>query len=130
MHRLLGDAEAGVLELLHHLQADDAAVFFKAHDVEDAPPHQAEIAVDVAHLQAEQHLHDVVVDPADDDAVQRVGAADLPAVDPVDLGGHLRPQHRHLGRIVLGVAVGVEDKILGGRRKSGPQRAAVAAIVS
>ena len=73
MNRMLRNAKPGVLELLHHLQADDAAVLLQADDVEDAAPHQAEIAVDVAHLQAEQQLDDVVIDAADDDAVQRVG---------------------------------------------------------
>ena len=118
MHRMLGDAKAGVLELLHHLQADHAAVLLEAHDVEDAAPHQAEIAVDVAHLQAEQQLHHVVIDAADDDAVQRVGAADLPAVHPVHIVGHLLPQQRHFGRIILAVAVGVEDEVLASRWRS------------
>src|SRR5688572_4417626 len=77
VHRMFGDAKAGVLELLHHLQADHAAVFFEPHHVENAPPHQAEIAIDIPHLQPEQQLHHVVVDAADDDAMQRIRAADL-----------------------------------------------------
>ena len=92
-------------------------------------PHQPEIAVDVANLEAEQQLHEVMVGAADHDAVHRVGAADLPAVDPVDIVGHLRPQRRHFRRIILAVAVGIEDEVLGRRRKSGAQRAAVAAIL-
>ena len=59
--------------------------FSSVHRVEDRPPHQPEVAVDVAHLQAEQQLDGVVVDAADDDAVQRIGAADLVAVDQVDV---------------------------------------------
>ena len=69
VHRHLDDAEAGVLNLLHHLEADDAAVLLEVHRVEDRAPHQPEIAVDVAHPQAEEHLDDVVVEAADDDAV-------------------------------------------------------------
>ena len=34
--------------------------------------HQAEIAVDVAQPQAEQQADDVVIDAADDDAMQRI----------------------------------------------------------
>ena len=83
VHRHLGDAEAGVRDLLHHLQADDAAVLLEVHGVEDRAAHHAEVAVDVAHLQAEEQLDGVVIDAADDDAVQRIGAADLVAVDQI-----------------------------------------------
>ena len=38
-------------------------------------------------------------------------------------------QHRHFGRIVLAVAVGVEDEFLGRGRETGAQRAAVAAVL-
>ncbi len=65
----LDDRETGVLDLLHHLEADDAAVFLQSHGVEDRAPHKPEVAVDVAHVQPEQRLDDVMVDPADDDAV-------------------------------------------------------------
>ena len=69
VHRHLDDREAGVLDLLHHLQADDAAVLLEPHAVEDRPAQHPEVAVDVAHAQAEQHLDDVVIEAADDDAV-------------------------------------------------------------
>ena len=71
-------------DLLHHLEADDAAVLLEAHLVEDRPPHHAEVAVDVAHGEPEEDLDGVVIDAADDDAVQRIGAADLVAVDEID----------------------------------------------
>ena len=80
-------------------------------------------------LQAEQQADDVVVDAADDDAVQRIGAADLVAVHQIDVGRHLRPEHRELGRVVLRVAVGVEDQLLGRGSEAGLQRAAVAAVL-
>ena len=54
VHRHLDDAEAGVLDLLHHLEADDAARLLELDALEDRPPHQPEVAVDVAHRQAEQ----------------------------------------------------------------------------
>ena len=79
-------------------------------------------------LRPNSRLDHVVIDAADDDAVQRIGAADLVAVHHVGVGRHLRPQHRQLGRVVLRVAVGVEDQLLGGRSEAGLQRAAVAAV--
>ena len=94
VHRHLGDTEAGVLELLHHLQADDAAVLLEPHHVEDVAAHQAEVAVHVAHLEPEEQLHGVVVDAADDDPVERIGAADLPAVDPVHIRRRAAPRAR------------------------------------
>jgi hypothetical protein len=70
----------------------------------------------------------VVVDAADDDAVERIGAADLVAVDQVDVVALALPQHGHLGRVVLAVAVGVEDPVLARRLEAAAQRAAVAAV--
>src|SRR6185295_12632732 len=128
VHRHFGDAEPRVGDLLHHLQADDAAVLLEVHPVEDRPPHHAEVAVDVAHGEAEEDLDGVVVDAADDDAVQRIGAADLVAVDEIDLVAEPPPQHFHLGGVVLRVAVGVEDELPRRGGKAGAQRAAVAAV--
>jgi hypothetical protein len=51
MHRHLRDAEARVGDLLHHLQADDAAVLLEMDALEHRPAQQPEVAVDVAHLQ-------------------------------------------------------------------------------
>ena len=129
MDRHLGDPEPGVLDLLHHLQADHPAVLLELDRVEDRPAHQPEVAVDVADLQPEQHLDGVVIDAADDDAVQRIGAADLVAVDQVDAIAERMPEHDHLRRIVLRVAVGVEHQLAGGRRETAAQGAAVAAIL-
>src|SRR5678816_3491451 len=77
MHRHLDDTEAGVLHLAHQLQADHAAVAIEFHAIEDLAPHQAEVAVDVAHAQREEHLHREVIHAADDDAMQRIRSADL-----------------------------------------------------
>ena len=71
------DAEPRILYLAHQLEADHAAVAIEFHAVEDLAPHQAEVAVNVAHAQGEEQLHREVVDPPDDDAVQRVGSTIL-----------------------------------------------------
>ena len=104
-------------------------VFSRSTAVEDRAPHQPEVAVDVAHLQAEHQADDVVVEPADDDAVQRIRAADLVAVDEVGVGRERAHSSDELARIVLRVAVGVEDQVLGRRPEAGLQRAAVAAVL-
>ena len=83
VHRHLDDAKAGVLDLAHHLETDDAGVALELHAIEDLAAHQAEVAVDVAHAQPEEKLHGVVVDAADDDPVQRIRPADLVASDDV-----------------------------------------------
>ena len=70
----------------HHLDADAAAVALERKALEDVAAEQAEVAVDVAQVQAEHRLHQVVVDAADDLAVQRIVALDLPALDNVDIG--------------------------------------------
>src|SRR2546427_5444589 len=75
MHRHLDDPEAGVLDLLHHFQADDAARLFELDSLEDRTAHQPEIAIDVAHLQPEERADDVMIKAADEDAMQRIGAA-------------------------------------------------------
>ncbi len=129
MDRHFRDAEARVVDLLHQLEADDAAVLFEADLFEDAAAHQAEVAVDVAHAQAEQRLHGVMVEPPDHDAVPGVGPADLVAVHQIDVVGHPFPEQGHLAGIVLGVAVGVEDELLARGLEAAAQGAAVAAIL-
>ena len=52
--------------------------------------------------EAEQHADDVVVDAADDDPVQRIGAADLVAVHQIGVAGVIfGPEDRELRRVVL-----------------------------
>ena len=70
----------------------------------------------------------MMVDAADDDAVKRIRPADLVAVDHVGVRGQLRPEQRQLRRIVLRVAVGVENQLLGRGPKAGLQRGAVVAV--
>ncbi len=72
MHRHFGNPESRILDLLHHLQADDAAALLEAHAVENRPPQEAEVAIDVAYVQSEQRFHRMVIDTADDDPVHRV----------------------------------------------------------
>src|SRR6266566_3794081 len=59
--RYLGDAESRVLDLLHHLETDHAAGLLQRDVLENGSAKQAEVAVDIAHVQAEKQLHRVVI---------------------------------------------------------------------
>src|SRR5439155_7851276 len=83
VHRHFDDPEAAVLDFLHHLDADDAAGLLQIDPLEDAAAHQPKVTIDVAQREPEEDADDVVVDAADDDAVQRIGAADLVAVHDI-----------------------------------------------
>src|SRR5258708_16448354 len=83
VHGPLGNPEAAVGDLLHHFQADDAAVLFEVHRVENRSAHHPEVTVDVTHRQAEQQLDRIVIDAPDDDAVQWIRPADLVAVHQI-----------------------------------------------
>src|SRR5580765_5181511 len=76
MNRNLGDPEARVLNLLHHLEANHTARLLQMDAVEDRAPHQAEIAIHVSNRQPEQDADDVVVQAADDDSMHGIGPAD------------------------------------------------------
>ena len=128
MHGNFDNAEPGVLDLAHQLEADHAAVAIELHPIEDFTPHQPEVAVDVADAQREEQLHRVVVDAADDDAVQRIRSTDLVAGDHVGVVAEPLPERCDLRGIVLGIAIGVGDQILGRGREPGTQRAAVAPV--
>ena len=91
---------------------------FEIDAFEDRPAHQPEVAVDVADRQAEQQADDVVIETADDDPVQRIRPADLVAVHQIGVRRHARPQRGQLRRVVLRVAVGVENQLLGRRRET------------
>src|SRR5437588_11911600 len=124
MHRHFDDAETGVLNLLHHLDADDPARLDEVDAVEDRAPHQAKITVNVPQPDTDQRTDDMVIDAADDDAVQWIGAADLVAVHHVGPGRHTGPEYRELGGVVLRIAVGVENQLFGRRAEAGPERGA------
>src|SRR5437763_11779476 len=111
--RDLGDAETRVLDLFHEFDADYATVRLEMHHIKDAASNKTEIAIDVAQLEAEAEGDHVVIDLADDLAVDRIVAVNLEAVDHVDLIAKGLTQHRELTRVVLRIAVGIENQILG-----------------
>ena len=71
----------------------------------------------------------MVVDAPDHDAIPRVVAADLVAVDDVDIVAEALEEDCELGGIILRIAVRVEDEILGRRREAGAQGVSVALVL-
>src|SRR5438552_16646685 len=54
VHGHFGDAEPRVGDLLHHLEADDAAVLGETDAIEHGAPDEPKVAIDVANRQSEQ----------------------------------------------------------------------------
>ena len=108
---------------------DRAGGVDQLHLVELRSPDQTEVAVGVADREAERQLHEPVIGAADDRADHAVGAAQLVALRDVDVVGRAGDEQLDLGRVVLTVAVGVEDPLLRGRGEAREQRAAVAAVL-
>src|SRR5262249_44316209 len=117
MHRHLDDLEATLFDARHHLNSDTAAIAFQRKALQDVASKQPKVAVDVAEVQAKPPAHKVVVCAANDLAVQRIVALELPALDDIHVGSEAGIQLGQLGRIVLSVAVGVENQVLGGQRE-------------
>src|SRR5438552_13968377 len=129
MHGHLGEAVPGILSALDEFQADRAAVGLELDDAEDAAADQPEVAVHVAELESEEELDDVMIDPADDLAVEGVGSIDLIAVDDIHVVAEGVEQERELAGIVLGVAVRIEDQLLGSGRETRPERRSVTPVL-
>src|SRR4030095_16130375 len=69
VHWNFDDAKTGILNLAHHLQADDAGILFQRYPIEDLAPQQPEIASTVPDAKPEQELDRVVGDACDDEGV-------------------------------------------------------------
>ncbi len=125
MHRDFGEAESSILKFLHQLQADRSVRRFQIDHIKDRPTQQAEIAINIAQLETKHQLHEMMIEAPDNDAVHRIGAADLIAVHNVDPWLHLRHQQLEFAWVILRVAIGIKDQILGRRSKADAQRATV-----
>src|SRR5262245_2807708 len=128
VNRHFRDGEARVLDFLHHLEADDATASFQRHAVEYRSPHQAEIAVHIPHAQSKQQLDGVVVHAADENTMPRIGSTDLVSIHQIDVASQGAPEDDHLRRIVLRIAIGVEDQFPCGRGKATAQSGSVTTV--
>src|SRR5262245_48168004 len=127
MHRHFDDRQPRVLHLLHQLDGDGTGRGLEHQALQYAAPHEAEVAVYVSDPETKGELDGVLVDEADHDAVKRVVPFDLVAVHHCNAVAHGLAERRQLTHVVLSVAIGVEDPVLGCDRKAGPQHAAVSA---
>src|SRR4051794_32706437 len=128
VHGKLDEACAGAVEGSHHLDADDAGRRCQRTIDEELAAEHSKVAVGVAHVQVEEQLDDVVVEPADQLAVPRITAADLVALHDIDLSGGQWHEQRRFTGVVLCIAVGVEDPLVLRRSESTQQGLAVAAV--
>lgn len=86
VHGDFREPEPGVLKLLDELETDGPARRAKVDRVEHPPPDQTKIAIDVPEVESEARADDVVIEPADDPPMKRIGTVDLVAVDDIDVG--------------------------------------------
>ena len=124
----LHERRPGLLELAHHLHADDPARRGEFDAIEERPSDETEIAVGVAHLQAEQDPHHVVVGAPDHLAVPGIAASHLPSLHDIGRVGRRIDASDEFGGVVLGVAVGVEDPLFRRGGETGDERPAVPSI--
>ncbi len=128
MHGHFGEGATRGVQLANHLDADHAARRDEFDLLDGAPPDQTKVTVDVADGDAKHKARESVVNRADHFTAAAVGALDLVAVDDGDPVTHQRKQNRHLARVVLPVAVRVEDQVFARVAKPGAERRAVAFI--
>jgi hypothetical protein len=124
----LDAARAGLLQPVDQLDADRAAVLLQPQLAQPPRPHEPEVAVDVADRKPEEEAHGGGVDGANHPPVERVRAVALVALDPVDAGARVPREAHELGRVVLAVAVRIEDPVSPSRLEPRPQRPAVSTI--
>jgi hypothetical protein len=115
----------GLLEASDELDADRAAVLLEPQLAQPLGAHKPEVAVDVPDRKPEQEPHRGGVHGADDAAVERVRSVALVPLDPVDLRSGVPREAHELGRVVLAVAVGVEDPVAPRGAEGGAQGPAV-----
>src|ERR1043166_2350191 len=112
MHAHLHEPASGVLHLLHHLQADDSAVLRQMDALEHGPSDQPEIAVHVSDPKAEHQLHHPMVNLSDYDAMERIVTLDFVSLDHFHVRSGERRELLQLTRIILRVAIRVENPLL------------------
>src|SRR5579883_312089 len=128
VHRHLTDGEPAVLDARHQFDRDAAAVALQLERLQHAAPDQPEVAVHVAHAKVEQEGHEVVIGEAHEAPVPPILPLHLPALDGVHVRSEVLVQHTQLAGVVLRIAVGVEDEVLGRGAEAAAKCGAVAAV--
>ncbi len=128
-HRKLFDFVAEFARLGEQLGANEAAVGAQIDAIDHFAPDEFERGVYVAHVNAKNQAHNPIIKPRAENAVPRVGALLFKAADDGDVVLEQRQEQLQLLRIVLHIAVGVENQIVLRRIKSGFERGAVADVI-
>src|SRR5579862_362512 len=128
MHGHFLDSESAVLYPRYQLDRDAAAGFRQGKALQHLAAHQAEVAVHVTRSEAEGQSHELAVGATQDLAIERVVPLDFPTLDNVNLRCEFGQQLYHFARVVLRIAIGIEDELLAGSREAALQRPAIAAV--
>lgn len=129
MHPDFGNAAAGQLQLSNQFDTDRAAGGGELDIFHELTADEAEVTIDIADSNAKDRTGKRVVDVADPDAMSRIVALQLIAVDESDVRSKGGEELRQFANIVLSIAVRIEHQILGGRGKSAAERASVTTIL-
>src|ERR1039458_8338121 len=116
---------AAQFQLADQFDADGSAGGTEVNLVQQLATNQTVVAVDVADPNAEEQARAEIVDVADPDAVSRVVALQLVAVDQPGLRRYELEQAGQLADIVLAVAIRIENKFPGGSGEARTERAAI-----
>ena len=129
MDRHLGKAIAGILEFLDHFQADGAAVAREGDRVEERATDEAKITIHVAQFEAEHEFDEMVIEPPNDLAREGIVPGNFIAVDDIHFRRDGFHEQGEFQRIVLGVAVGIENPFPGGGGETGAQGGAIPPVL-
>src|SRR2546430_1234383 len=92
------------------------------------PADEAKIAIHIAHGDAKNDPDKSVINLADQNAVERIMPLNLPTVHKTDVRPQALQQQRQLARIILPIAIGVEEKVLFCGSESAAQSSTVATV--
>jgi hypothetical protein len=90
---------------------------------------ESKVASEVAHAKPEEKSRNALVEVSQDDSIERISPRDLVTVHPIGPFFRKPQEITKFPDIVLTVPVAIEDKILGGSRKTGPKSRPVSLIL-
>ncbi len=123
-----GKLIARVLEFFYHFNADCPVATFQLDAFKEFAPDQAKVAVDIPELEPKSHPADMVVDAPDNFPVQRIIPGDFVPVDNIDAWPQRIDKESHLQRVILGIAIRVENPLFARQAKAVPQRRPIALV--
>ena len=121
MYRYLGKNVTEVLNFLHQFHANRTALAFQADLLKDTPADQAKITIHVTQMDAESKAYKIVIQLPNDFADERIMVCNLIAIDRIHSLTQCGHEIYKFKRIVLRIAIGIEDPFFGCGRKTAAQ---------